>query len=123
MEQISQETRTTEARSKYRRLALLATGLGLGAMLAYVLVKVLGQPAPQFSEHVVDDMGTSQQKAAKILRRLRDRAFESSDEKLALALGRPAEEVAGWQSGSILIDDDVVMKARGIAMNRGVIIE
>jgi hypothetical protein len=31
--------------------------------------------------------------------------------------------VAGWNAGRELIDDDVVMKARGIAMHRGVHVE
>ena len=74
-------------------------------------------------EKIVDDRGTTQQKAAKILRNLRDRAFEASDEKLALALGRPLDEVTAWNAGSEIIDDDVVMKARGIAMHRGVLVE
>jgi hypothetical protein len=58
-----------------------------------------------------------------MLLNLRDRAFEFSDEKLALALGRPVEEIEAWNAGVEIIDDDVVMKARGIAMNRGVHIE
>ena len=71
----------------------------------------------------MDDRGTRQDEAAQILRNLRDRAFQASDERLALALGRPPEEVAAWYAGEEVIDDDVVMKARGIAMNRGVRIE
>jgi hypothetical protein len=59
----------------------------------------------------------------QILRTLRDRAFDASDEKLAVALGRPVQEVAEWNAGEALIDDDVVMKARGIAMHRGVAVE
>ncbi|MDQ3473261.1 MAG: hypothetical protein M3447_05940, partial [Acidobacteriota bacterium] len=74
-------------------------------------------------ENIVDDRGTSQEKAARMLLKLRDRAFEASDEKLAVALGRPVEEIAGWNAGHELIDDDVVMKVRGIAMHRGVHIE
>jgi hypothetical protein len=54
---------------------------------------------------------------------LRDEGFEGSDEKLALALGRPLEEVQGLTGGSAGVDDDVVMKARGIAAQRGVAIE
>jgi hypothetical protein len=77
----------------------------------------------RFPDQPVDDRGTGQNQAAKILRNLRDRAFESSDERLALALGRPPEEVVAWNAGAEVIDDDVVMKARGIAMNRGVKIE
>jgi hypothetical protein len=71
----------------------------------------------------VDDQGTSQTEAVEMLRTLRDEAFESSNEKLAVALGRPTEEVVGWTDGSIPIDDDVVMKARGIAISRGIEIE
>ena len=111
-----------------RRLGIIAAGIGLGSVLGYLLSKVLGgrterSPERPFPEHIVDDRGTGQEKAARILRNLRDRAFEASDEKLALALGRPTEEVAGWNAGLELIDDDVVMKARGIAMHRGVHIE
>jgi hypothetical protein len=51
---------------------------------------------------------------------LRDRAFDSSDEKLALALGRPTEEIESLIGGEEVIDDDLVMKARGIAQERGV---
>ena len=112
----------------FRRLGIVAAGLGLGSVLGYLLSKVLGgrtqrSPERHFPDHIVDDRGTGQEKAARILRNLRDRAFEASDEKLALALGRPMEEVAGWNAGRELIDDDVVMKARGIAMHRGVHIE
>jgi hypothetical protein len=78
---------------------------------------------PERLDNIVDDRGTSQEKAARMLLKLRDRAFDASDEKLAVALGRPVEEVAGWSAADALIDDDVVMKARGIAMNRGVHIE
>ena len=116
------------ARRGFRRLGIVAAGIGLGSVLGYLLSKVLGGRTERSSErpfpdHIVDDRGTGQEKAARILRNLRDRAFEASDEKLALALGRPMEEVAGWNAGRELIDDDVVMKARGIAMHRGVHIE
>ncbi len=115
-------------RRRLRRLGIVAAGIGLGSVLGYLLSKVLGgrterSPERPFPDHIVDDRGTGQEKAAQILRNLRDRAFEASDEKLALALGRPTEEVAGWNAGLELIDDDVVMKARGIAMHRGVHIE
>jgi len=55
-----------------------------------------------------------------ILLRLRDNGFEGSDEKLAVALGRPIEDVQGWTAGTETVDDDVVMKARGIAKERGI---
>jgi hypothetical protein len=109
-----------------RRLGLIAAGIGLGSVLAYFLSRVLrsAERAPEFfSEHIVDDRGTDQRKAARILLNLRDRGFEASDEKLSLALGRPVEEVTGWTTGQEVIDDDVVMKARGIAMHRGIHVE
>jgi hypothetical protein len=58
--------------------------------------------------------------APDFLRVLRDSAFQSSDDKLALALGRPTEEIKGWIDRSLSIDADALMKARGIAMERGV---
>jgi hypothetical protein len=110
------------AKKGLRRLAFLAGGLSISAAVAYFLTRVLGS-GTDVADNIVDDRGTGQKKAARILRNLRDRAFEASDEKLALALGRPVSEVAAWNAGSEIIDDDVVMKARGIAMHRGVHVE
>ena len=108
-----------------RRLGIVAAGIGLGSVVAYLISKAFRGQArrPERPEHIVDDRGTSQEKAARMLLKLRDRAFDASDEKLAVALGRPVEEVEGWTAANALIDDDVVMKARGIAMHRGVHIE
>ena len=71
----------------------------------------------------VDDQGTSEAEGRELLKKLRDAGFEGSDEKMALALGRPAEEVEGLISGTGPVDDDVVMKARGIAEQRGIALE
>jgi len=67
----------------------------------------------------LDDQGTSQEEAAEILQILRDEVFDSSDETLALALGRTTEEVKAWFSGNEPIDADVLLKARALAMERG----
>ena len=67
----------------------------------------------------LDDQGTSQEEAAEILQILRDELFDSSDESLALALGRTTEEVKAWFSGNEPIDADVLLKARALAMERG----
>jgi hypothetical protein len=75
------------------------------------------------SEQAVDDRGTNQTEGRALLKRLRDRGFDSSDEKLAVALGRPIEEVEAWTGGAEPVDDDVVMKARGIAKERNIEIE
>jgi hypothetical protein len=114
--------------SRLRRLAIVAAGVGLGSLITYLFSRTRGARKERarrrsLPDHIVDDRGTGQEQAAKILLKLRDRAFEASDEKLAVALGRPTEEVTAWQAGLELIDDDVVMKARGIAMHRGVRVE
>jgi hypothetical protein len=75
------------------------------------------------SMEAVDDRGTNQSEGRAMLKRLRDNGFDSSDEKLAVALGRPVEEVEAWTGGAEAVDDDVVMKARGIAKERGIEIE
>lgn len=66
---------------------------------------------------------TDQEEANQILRKLRDNAFEGSDEKLSLALGRPAEEIQNWIRGEGTIDGDVMIKAKAMATERGVRIE
>lgn len=71
----------------------------------------------------VDDKGTDQEQARQILTALRDRGFEGDNAKLAIALGRSTEQVESLINGSETIDDDVVMKARGIALNRSIEVE
>ncbi|MGZ5436223.1 MAG: hypothetical protein ACXW3F_09195 [Pyrinomonadaceae bacterium] len=75
------------------------------------------------SSDALDDQGTNQTEGRAIIKRLRDKAFDGNNEQLALALGRPAEEVEGWTGGAEPVDDDVLMKARGIAQERGVAVE
>ena len=79
------------------------------------------------NEQAVDDRGTSEAGGREILKRLRDEGFEADDEKLAVALGRPVEEVQGWTAegdgGDEPVDDDIIMKARGIAKERGIELE
>lgn len=74
-------------------------------------------------EQEVDDQGTDQEEARNILARLRDEGFDGNNEALALALGRSANQVQAAIDGAETIDDDVVMKARGIALNRGIELE
>ena len=71
----------------------------------------------------VDDKGTDQEEAQRMLATLRDQGFDGDNEKLAVALGRTAEQVQAMISGAETIDDDVVMKSRGIALHRGINIE
>lgn len=71
----------------------------------------------------VDDQGTDQEEAQQMLEALCDQGFDGDNEKLATALGRSVEQVEAMTSGAETIDDDIVMKARGIALNRGLKIE
>jgi hypothetical protein len=77
------------------------------------------------NEQAVDDRGTSEAGGREILKRLRDQGFEADDEKLAVALGRPVEVVQNWTAGNDgePVDDDIIMKARGIAKERGIELE
>ena len=79
------------------------------------------------NEQAVDDRGTSEAGGREILRRLRDEGFEADDEKLAVALGRPVEVVQSWTAAGGAseepVDDDIIMKARGIAKERGIELE
>src|ERR1043166_220483 len=78
-----------------------------------------GKAAADEGEHIIDDQGTDQVAAAQLLKRIRDNAFDASAEKLAVALGRPTEEIQEWTSGSGLIDGDLILQARTLAMQRG----
>ena len=77
----------------------------------------------QVDDQQVDDKGTDQEAAQELLATLRDDGFDGDNEKFAVALGRTADQVEAMISGAETIDDDVVMKARGIALNRGIEIE
>jgi hypothetical protein len=68
----------------------------------------------------LDSQGTTEEQGRAILRRLRDEGFDADDEKLAVVLGRPVEEVQAWMTGDAPVDDDLIMKARGIAQERGI---
>ena len=63
---------------------------------------------------------TSDQEASRrTLRRLKGEVFgvTGGDDELALALGRPVEEIKNWLDGGE-IDDDAQMKINGIAKER-----
>lgn len=77
----------------------------------------------KISNQPVDDRGTNETEGRAILKKLRDLGFDGNDERLAIALGRPVGEVEGWTGGATPVDDDVIMKARGIAKERGIEVE
>ena len=71
-------------------------------------------------ENTVDDRGTTQEEAQKLLQNLNANGFDDEVELLAVALGRPSEEIVDFMNGDEIIDDDLVMKIRGIAMERNI---
>ena len=58
-----------------------------------------------------------------MLQILRDRLFEGSNEKTGQAMGYPEEQIGDILNGNSPIDDDFLMKMRGIAKERGVNLE
>src|SRR6185437_679685 len=62
-----------------------------------------GKTSIETEPHELDDHGTNQADALHILKEIRDAAFDASNEKLALALGRPTEEIVQGINGEALI--------------------
>ena len=71
----------------------------------------------------LDDQGMTPTEGRALLSRLRDHGFDGDDARLAQALGRPVEEVQAWLTGMTPVDDDLIMKARGLASERGINVE
>jgi plasmid maintenance system antidote protein VapI len=58
-----------------------------------------------------------------LLQNLRDAAFGGNVGETAIALGRTPEEIEGILNGDEVLDEDLAMKIRGIAQERGVAVE
>jgi hypothetical protein len=74
------------------------------------------------SENLVDDKGTTQEEARSLLENFCVNGFEDIEEA-ALVLGRPADELTDFINGDEIIDEDLIMKVRGIAQEREIEIE
>lgn len=74
------------------------------------------------SENIVDDQGTTQEEARSLLENFCLNGFDDIEEA-ALVLGRPADELTDVINGDEIIDDDLIMKVRGIAQEREIEIE
>lgn len=96
---------------------------GVGRAVGSSMKNQSDENAQHEAEPEIDDRGTDQHEASQILKNVRDAAFDASDEKLAVALGRPTEEIEAFTSGSETIDGDALMKARALAIARGVEIQ
>lgn len=73
-------------------------------------------------EDIANEPGTNGENSAGILRSLCDDGFDGSVEETALVLGRTAEEIDGVLNGDEPLDEDLEMKIRGIAQERGIAI-
>jgi hypothetical protein len=54
----------------------------------------------------------------ELLHRLKREVFDGSDKELALALGRPENEILMWFTKGEEIDEDAEMKIRNLAEER-----
>ena len=75
------------------------------------------------SDNSIDDKQTTSEQAQSLLSALCEEGFGGNVEKLALALGRDIDEVNDFLSGDENIDEDLVMKIRGIAQARDLELE
>ena len=69
---------------------------------------------------IVDDQGTDEEQARQMLLNLCDRGFGGDAGEASLALGRTTEELKQILNGQMHIDDDLVIKIRGIADMRSI---
>lgn len=74
----------------------------------------------EVESNIVDDRGTDQGEAQQMLQAFVENGFEGDEERTGLVLGRPGNEIREMINGDIPIDDDMAMKVRGIADERGI---
>ncbi len=64
-----------------------------------------------------DEFTVDETESREHLKRLKTEVFGSDDQQVALAMGRPVEEITEWLGGGE-IDEDAQMKINGIAKER-----
>jgi len=55
-----------------------------------------------------------------ILNAILNKGFDGDVNRLGIVLGRPNEELNQFLSGDQAVDEDLIMKMRGIALQRGI---
>jgi hypothetical protein len=68
----------------------------------------------------IDSEGTTQDEAQNLLSDLCENGFSGDVDLAALALGRESEEIQSMMDGEEEIDEDLLMKIRGIAEKRNI---
>jgi len=74
-------------------------------------------------EQALDDLGTREFQAKRILKNLFTKGFDADVNKLALALGMDSADLDDLMKGKGTIGEDLLMKMRGIAEERDIEIE
>ena len=69
-------------------------------------------------ENVTDLSQTSPEESREMLQAFCENGFDGSIEATALALGRDDDEIQDLLTGDSEVDDDLLMKMRGIAQQR-----
>lgn len=75
------------------------------------------------SENNDDDNEITQDEAQELLAIFCSDGFDNDFDEAALVLGRPRRELEDFLSGDEEIDDDLIIKVRGIAQTRGIEID
>ncbi len=73
--------------------------------------------------NTIDSKGTTSEAAEDLLANLLTDGFSDDVKSLALALGRDEDEIESMLDGAENIDEDLLMKIRGVARERGLKIE
>ena len=69
-------------------------------------------------DEVTDLSRTSPEESREMLQAFCENGFDGSIEATALALGRDDDEIGEFLTGENEVDDDLLMKIRGIAQQR-----
>lgn len=74
----------------------------------------------QENEQTIDSENTTQEEAQELLSNLCEEGFSGDVGKLALVLGRDQDEIQKIIDGDETIDEDLLMKVRGIIEERDI---
>ena len=72
--------------------------------------------------NAIDDQGTTREDARQMLENLLER-YEGEPAALGLVLGKTPAEITAYLGGEMPVEEDLVMKMRGIAEHRDLEIE
>jgi hypothetical protein len=75
------------------------------------------------TKNIIDDNETTSDQARQLLESLIVKGFAGNVDASALALGEPAADIEEYLHEENEIGEDLLMKIRGIAMNREIEIE